>query len=64
MDRDNPFAFGLGGVLLRRRGTVRYYCGDTGNVPLEHLSDEVAVEAMDRWMKAGLEGRQSVWVEK
>ncbi len=45
---------GDGTVTVRWRG--RFYRGDTGNFPPEHLNDEAAVKAMDRWIRDGLEG--------
>ncbi|WP_022947532.1 SRPBCC family protein [Methylohalobius crimeensis] len=50
---------GDGTVTVRWK--ARYYRGDTGNFPPEHLSDEAAVEAMNRWMKTGLEGLQEAF---
>jgi mxaD protein len=34
----------------------RFYRGDTGNTPPEHLSDAAAVKAMNAFFKNGLEG--------
>ncbi|MDO9106565.1 MAG: SRPBCC family protein [Methylovulum sp.] len=34
----------------------RFYRGDTGNTPPEHLNDEAAVKAMNAFFKNGLDG--------
>ncbi|BCX89260.1 mxaD protein [Methylomarinovum tepidoasis] len=45
---------GDGTVTVRWRG--RYYRGDTGNFPPQHLNDEAAVKAMNAWIEKGLKG--------
>lgn len=41
----------------------RYYRGDTGNFPPEHLNDEAAIEAMNEHITTGLKNLRE-WVEK
>lgn len=45
---------GDGGSVVEWKS--RFYRGDTGNFPPEHLNDEAAVKAMSEFFKTGLEG--------
>ncbi|MBE0435575.1 MAG: SRPBCC family protein, partial [Methylomicrobium sp.] len=38
----------------------RFYRGDTGNTPPDHLNDEAAVKAMTQYFKNGLAGLKKV----